>query len=83
MAEIILAVLGELAIYFKRLRYWVIGLGILFLVVVASLRGIWDWTLAAIVAAILGCILVLGHFADAIRPYHRKEPWDIDRRSGK
>lgn len=76
MAEIILTVLGELAVYFKRLRYWVVGLGILFLVVVASLRGVWDWTLAIIVAFVLVIILVLGHFADVIKPYHRKEPWE-------
>lgn len=76
MGEIIFAVVGELAIYLKRLRYWVVGLALLFLIVVAGLRGTWDWTLFAIVGGILVVILVLGHFADQIKPYHRKEPWE-------
>lgn len=76
MGEIIFAVVGELAIYLKRLRYWVVGLALLFLIVVAGLRGTWDWTLFAIVGGILVVILVLGHFADQIKPYDRKEPWE-------
>lgn len=74
MGEIILTVLLEVAVHARRLRFWIVGLGLLFLVGVASLRGVWDWPLATIVAVVLGVILVLGHYVDVVKPYRFKEP---------